>query len=682
MIRPRKMKRVEIFALEKDVDTVVGYLGRGALMQFSQPEGETAALKSGAGEGVHSDVMTRSGHIAEKTEEIREAAVYLGLELPIEPYAESNLPSSADEELADTVCARVLGLRERENTEKNEKQKLETALTESRAFSALNAPFSELDSLSYLTLRVGRLDARGRSDLKKDLADRVVIVPLDNDRVLAASSRAGRFALDAELKKQSFTPISIPKDYQGIPEELVSGLETRLAQTNKALSAIAEEKEKLLRDYSMPLLSLSASYLMADITERVKEKLVATKNVYLLTGWVPADALKNLVADLVRLTSGRVSVRTLNPEEVPSVLDGAEKVPTDLKHGRFARSFEPLVFSYGAPLYGSIDPTGFVAVFFTILFGVMFGDVGQGFVLMLVGLLLSQKKAKFLSSYRNFGGPMIAVGVFSIFMGLLYGSVFSNEEILEAPTHAVTAFLSQTPIGEFFGWQATGKILHLMPSSGNIDKLFYFFGFTLALGVILNSTGLVFNIINKANQKKYEEAFFSKTGLAGAFFFWYVVILAVRIILKGSLYWFDIPCIAVPLFCIFFGKVLWRLIAGERPVMQEGLMVFIIEGIVELLETLSSYISNSVSFLRVGAFALSHAVLSFITFTMADIVAGSSAFGPLFSLIIVLFGNAIIIVLEGMIVAIQVTRLQYYEFFSKFFTETGVRFEPFRFRKE
>jgi len=104
------------------------------------------------------------------------------------------------------------------------------------------------------------------------------------------------------------------------------------------------------------------------------------------------------------------------------------------------------------------------------------------------------------------------------------------------------------------------------------------------------------------------------------------------------------------------------------------------EGFVEILEAVSTYVSNTVSFLRVGAFALSHAVLSFIVFRFAEDVSGVTA-GTLFSILIFIFGNLIIIFLEGMIVAIQVVRLQYYEFFSKFFTETGVEFNPFRFRK-
>jgi len=111
-------------------------------------------------------------------------------------------------------------------------------------------------------------------------------------------------------------------------------------------------------------------------------------------------------------------------------------------------------------------------------------------------------------------------------------------------------------------------------------------------------------------------------------------------------------------------------------------MMFVMEGFVELIETVSGYISNTVSFLRIGAFALSHAVLSYIVFRFTeDLVFMGNPLGSISGILVFLFGNLVIIVLEGMIVAIQVVRLQYYEFFGKFFTETGIPFSPFRFRK-
>jgi V/A-type H+-transporting ATPase subunit I len=670
------MKRIELTILDRDADRVIEFLGRRALVHLSEDE------EAGADTPVRDTAAYE--HIRDQLGVIKSAAAYLGSELPDEPEESSVLPTEADDLLTEKITAGISSVSRKETEGNQEKKKVEEALNEAKAFGNLNAPFADLDQLSYLTLRVGRLDPNRQDLLRENMADRAVIIPLGqageggpNDRILAAASRKGRFALDSELKRLSFTPIAIPEGYTGIPAELLSGLEARLAGMDRQLLEIAGEK-KALRDEYAPLLGrLAGSYLMALKVEHLKGRLKATKSVYVLSGWVPADLVKGLVADLEQLTEGRVAVRAFNPEEIPEIRDGKKKVPVSLDHGAFVKGFEKIVFSYGAPLYGTIDPTVFVAFSFTLLFGIMFGDVGQGLVLLLLGLLTSKRGARFLAGFRHFSSPLIAVGISSMVMGLLNGEVFANEELLVGPTRAVTGLFMR-----IFGMpgEPPERILHLMPEKGSVAKLFYFFGFTIAVGVVLNSIGLVVNIINLYSMKKHEKAFFSKTGVAGLLLFWYAIFIAVRVILGSNFAWFDIPGLAVPVFCIFFGPMLWRIIAGERPIFAEGLMVFIMEGFVEVLETASTYISNTVSFLRVGAFALSHAVLSFIVFTLSEMVREAPV-GPLFALIIMIFGNTVIIVLEGMIVAIQVVRLQYYEFFSKFFTETGVEFSPFRFRK-
>jgi V/A-type H+-transporting ATPase subunit I len=305
----------------------------------------------------------------------------------------------------------------------------------------------------------------------------------------------------------------------------------------------------------------------------------------------------------------------------------------------------------------------------------MFGDLGQGCVLFLAGLLTGKRGP--LRRFKSYSTPLVSVGLSSMVMGLLTGSVFTNEKLLTGPTLAVTGFLTGRPVE---------RVLTLMPMAehgGSVTKLFIFFGFTVAIGIIIISLGLIINVINHCMRRKFEEAFFSRAGLAGFIFFWYAIFIGLRCMLGGRFMWFDLAGLLLPVLCIFFGPVLWRLISGERPVLEHGLMIFIIEGFVGLLETLSTYISNTVSFLRVGAFALSHAVLSYIVFRFSeDLSSLSFPLGSGLSLFLLLFGNGVIIVLEGMIVAIQVVRLQYYEFFSKFFVETGVEFSPFRFRKE
>jgi V/A-type H+-transporting ATPase subunit I len=715
------MKHIELTVLSRDVDQVIEYLGRRGIMHFSDsaegqgagessprpPQGEAfedIGLRAGAPEPVRQSAVPGSGgralsagtelssahsldraayrHIQDNLEKIRSGAAFLGIDLPDEPEEDTKLPGEAEEVLTDKLCDGISSLINRENEASQERAKVEETLNEARAFANLNAPFAELDQLSYLTLRVGRLDPKAQEQVKRNMADRAVIIPLgEGGRILAAASRRGRFALDSELKKTGFIPIAIPEGYQGIPEELLGGLEDRLAAAGKELEQIRLDKEELRKEGASHFRALMASYLMAAAVEQLKAKLAATRSIYVLTGWAPQDAIQDMVENLTRITEARIAIRTFTPEEMPEVTEGREKVPVSLKHGAYVRGFERVVFSYGAPLYGTIDPTPFVAVFFSILFGIMFGDMGQGLVLLLLGLLTGARGSRALKNFRSYSTPLIAVGIASMVMGLLTGEIFTIEGLLAAPTRAVTGFFMR-----IFGiaGEPPDRILHLMPEKGNVLRLFYFFGFTISVGVVLNSIGLVVNILNLFSLKRYEKAVFSKTGLSGLLFFWYAIFIAVRCIAGGSFAWFDMAGLLIPVFGIFFGPVLWPLVSGERPILKEGFMVFVMEGFVEILETLSTYVSNTVSFLRVGAFALSHAVLSFIVFTLSGMVsrgAGGAA-GPALAFVVAVFGNALIIVLEGMIVAIQVVRLQYYEFFSKFFTETGVAFAPFRFRRE
>jgi V/A-type H+-transporting ATPase subunit I len=717
MIRPRKMKHVELTVLTRDADRVIEYLGRRGIMHFSdssggQGSGDTQVPGQEPYGGSGGDIGLRGGapeplfrpgdpgsrvpapepgsvrsldraahrHIQDNLEKLRSGAAFLGIELPGEPEEDTEFPGEAEELLTDELCGGIASLISREYEAAQEKAKVEETLNEARAFTNLNAPFSELDQLSYLTRRVGRLDSKAQEQVRRSLADRAVIIPLgEGGRILAAASRRGRFALDSELKRAGFVPLAIPEGYQGIPRELLGGLESRLAAAEEELERIRRDKEDLCREGAPRFRALTASYLMAAAVEQLKGRLVSTRSVYVLSGWAPQDAVQDMVGDLNRITGERIVIRIFDPEEMPEVAEGREKVPVSLKHGAYVKGFEGLVFSYGAPLYGTIDPTPFVAVFFSILFGIMFGDLGQGLVLFLLGLLTRRGGPRSFKNFNGYSTPLMAVGIASMVMGLLTGEVFAIEGLLAVPTRAVTGFFMR-----IFGiaGEAPDRILRLMPEKGDVLRLLYFFGFTISVGVVLNSIGLVVNILNLVSLKRYEKAFFSKTGLSGLLFFWYAVFIALRCLAGGRFAWFDTAGLFIPACGIFFGPLLWRLISGERPMLKEGLMVFIMEGFVEILETLSTYVSNTVSFLRVGAFALSHAVLSFIVFTLSGLVSREAAAGPVLAFMVVVFGNAIIIVLEGMIVAIQVVRLQYYEFFSKFFTETGVAFSPFRFRKE
>ncbi len=298
----------------------------------------------------------------------------------------------------------------------------------------------------------------------------------------------------------------------------------------------------------------------------------------------------------------------------------------------------------------------------------MFGDLGQGLVFVLAGILMHFKIIK-VGGWNKFAPIFIAIGCTSSVMGLLTGEFFSNETLLEPFAMWLTGL---------FG-NPHAPILKIMPSSdpNSIKTMFGVFGVAVAVGFVINSIGLVINFINNLIRRKWADAFFGKNGLAGAVFFWYVVSIVLRVVLaKHKITPYDIVILAVSLFFAAFASPFERAFNHERPLFENGFGTYLISSVVEVIEVISGYLSNTVSFIRVGAFALSHAVLDYVIYLLTGLCGGAGSPGGIAVLIV---GNALIVVLEGMIVAIQVIRLQYYEFFSKFFNETGEEFKPFLF---
>ncbi|MCL2229687.1 MAG: V-type ATP synthase subunit I [Treponema sp.] len=663
MFLPRKMLYMELTVFKEDMDAVLNFLGRKASIQFP---GSDIVYEG-------QDVL----HIRDLIERLYSAGDYLGVvnkNTDLSKYNdEVSIPGKEGEAAAISLCSIIESMKDREYKASNEKQRIKETINEVKAFSKMNVPFSDFEHLSYLTLRVGRLDPNGISQLRENMGNRAVIISLDDDdRILAASSKKGRFALDTQLKKAQFEPVELPQKYLGIPAEILKRLIDQFFKMEKEIESIKEEKAQLAKRCALELKKHIASWRIAMLVEEIKARFTTTTNLYHFSGWTPADSSSLLVRGLNEITNGRIAVRSFLPDEVPAIQSGKEKVPVSMKHNAFVRGFESVVFSYGAPLYGTVDPTVLVAFFFTLMFGIMFGDAGQGFVLLLLGIIIKTGGSK-LSKLKKYSTVLVSVGISSMIMGFLAGSVFTNEKILIGPTRAVTEAL--------FGYPKD-RILHILPlaeEGGSITKLLYFFGFTIAIGVVINSLGLIINIYNRIILKKYKTAFFSRTGLSGLLLFWYALFVVIKILFfNGQFETHDVFALLVPLLFILFGPAVYGIVSGEKPSQKEGVFAFVMQGFVEILETVSGYFSNTISFVRVGAFALAHAVFSFIVFYFTDKISGYGIGASFLAAFIFVFGNAIIIALEGLIVTIQVIRLQYYEFFNKFLLETGVEFAPFR----
>ncbi|HEY8804915.1 MAG TPA: V-type ATPase 116kDa subunit family protein, partial [Clostridium sp.] len=422
----------------------------------------------------------------------------------------------------------------------------------------------------------------------------------------------------------------------GIPKDVAVLVQAEIKEIQQSTWKIQIELNVFLRQNYKIIKNLESSYELEQKSGEIKKNVACTKEFFYLAGWIPKSFMERL-NKLLMSFDNRILLITKDPNErTNSVINP----PTMLINNEVFKPFESMVLMYGVPSYGEIDPTIFFGVTYTLMFGAMFGDVGQGLVLLLAGFLLKNKDGRI-----NLGGVFETLGISSIVFGFLYGSVFGSEYVINA--------LLIRPM------EHINDIL--------IAAIIFGCGF-LILGFILGIT-------NSIRKKDIERGLFGKEGIAGFMFYVGVLILLVSIVYKTPL----LPTAIWMIYFIFFLLLillkhpLANILLGKEILFEEGVKDYFIESSFEVIETLLSMFSNTLSFIRVGAFALNHVGL-FIAFSSMAAMTKSG----FTSVMILILGNIIIICLEGLIVFIQGLRLEYYELFSKYYEGSGVTFEPVR----
>jgi V/A-type H+-transporting ATPase subunit I len=634
------MKWIQIVVLKEDLVPVLRYLGSQGCLQLSH----------GAVAGTPEDELRTS---LQKTAEV------LGLGRTPVPRS-SPVPFPVDR--ARALVGRVADFAARKDDWSRRSESCSRRTERLAVFRGLGLTWRDWAGLKNLGLEVGTFS---EADVPtSELGGSAVLRPLETPGIWAAAGLSEfRPSWGLVLEKHGFRPFPRPTLEEWgagdqTPDQRLEALDAEAEILRAENERLEETRVRLVSENGGELLALLGTLRVEQRVRETAASLESSKNLGNVEGWLPSETVAKVVAELGTLTGDLVAVSVRDPGP-------DDRVPTRLRRRWGTAGFERMVANFGAPLYGTIDPTPPMAWTYVLFFSLMFGDVGQGFCLFLIGVFLGRGIPGFLG-FRPSAAAFRKVGLGAMAAGVLYGSVFSVDSLLIPLTRTVTGW---------FGGPAD-HLLALVPVN-DPAKLAAFFGFTLLLGVVVNSLGLGINLFNNLKLRRWEEAFVAKTGLAGALFFWYGLFFGIRILLGGRPEPWDLAGFLVPLGVLTLGPPAFRWAAGER-VAEEGPGLFVLSVFIEIFETVSYYLSNTLSFLRIGAFALSHAVLSLITVTLATLVARSVAGLP-GGVLVFLTGNAIILFLEGLIVSIQVLRLQYYEFFSKFFFETGTWFRPFQF---
>ena len=357
---------------------------------------------------------------------------------------------------------------------------------------------------------------------------------------------------------------------------------------------------------------------------------------YLLSGFVKADEVDRYKEIFKDIPS---TIEVKDPSEVPDL-----ECPTLLKNNWFAKPFEMFLGMYGVPKYTDFDPTGFMAFTYCLLFGIMFGDLGQGLVLFILGLVFEKKGQIF--------GIINRCGITSMIFGFLFGSVFGYEELLN-PVHQ-----------SLFGVRE--KLFDVMAQSSTMVLLIG----AVAIGAVLILTTQCMNIVNRFKHHQLGDAIFSQNGIAGLVFYGGIVFAIVATMLLG---WNVLNpvylgiFIVLPVISFVMKEPLSNAVEHKTVKPEEGWGGYIAQSIFELIDVLLTFVTNSMSYLRVGGFVLSHAGMMLVVMTLVEMTGKAGV-------AVLIFGNIFVMVLEGLIVGIQTLRLEYYEMFSRYYDAGGVQF--------
>lgn len=543
---------------------------------------------------------------------------------------------------------KLRGLLDQKKNTRELIKKYKDALVQVKNIEALDVSLDDIFSCDYVYARVGRLPIDSIDKLKFYRSRPFIFKSFSTDEhyswCMYFTTNQYEREVDNIFSSLFFERIHIPDFVHGTPEKAEDTLEKEIDVAEDQLKQLQEEIQDVLVESEHDMGLIKGELLFLDKINKAKRYVVGLGDKFQITGFIDIkdeDRLMDKFSDV----EDKVDI-----EIHPADSDKRLKPPTKLKNNWFTRPFSMFVDMYGTPDYSDIDPTPFVAVTYMLLFGIMFGDLGQGLLLALIGYLLYRYKGMVL------GAVGVRIGLSAAFFGLLYGSVFGNEEIL---TPLYTDLLGMS-----------GKPIHVMDADFTMTLIYA----TVGIGAALIAMSIAINVFLNIKKKRYGDLVFSHNGIAGLIFYMFVLIGAALMMLGGINIFQPVTIavfVAIPLVMIFFKEPFERLLAHEKP-FPTGFGGFFAEGFFELFEVMLSYLTNTMSFLRVGGFVLAHAGMMLVVFSLMEMSGGAVA-----TTLIFVFGNLFVMALEGLIVGIQVLRLEFYEMFSRYYEGDGIKFETF-----
>ncbi len=539
------------------------------------------------------------------------------------------------------------------NTAVREKQAelkaIEESLNEVFPFVGLNYNISQILKFRYIKYRFGRISREYYDKFSAFVYDTIdtILFPCHEDKnyvwlVYFVPQRLAN-KVDAIYASMHFERFYLQDEYTGTPTEACQVLRAQADSLQKEIESLQNRISSEIQSRKSDLLKAYARLSTFTSNFDIRKMAACTKHekhtFYILCGWMAEKDAEKFRAQVT--ADGNIFCIVENNHT--NLLNGP---PTKMKNPWLFKPFEMFIQMYGLPAYNEIDPTVLIGITYSFLFGFMFGDAGQGLCLLAGGFLLYRAKKMSLAAIIS------CCGFFSTIFGLLFGSIFGFEEIIE-------------PL-----WLRPAQAMTNLPFIGKLNTVFIV-AVAMGMGIILLT--MILNIINAYKAHEPVESWFDTNGIAGFVFYASLVITVILYMTGKSLpaTFVLVVMFLIPLALIFLKEPLTAVVEKKAEKIEGGKGMFVVQGFFEMFEVLLSYFSNTLSFVRVGAFAVSHAAMMEVVLMLAGVESGNPNW------LVVVLGNLFVCGMEGLIVGIQVLRLEYYELFSRFYRGTGRPFKPY-----
>lgn len=543
----------------------------------------------------------------------------------------------------------------------------EALIREVEPFVPFDLPLEHLSGYDSIVVLAGTV----RHSIANELAElspeaEVVEVPVSGGLgVLVFAPAELRPQVQRLLGEAGFSEYRIPKG-TGLPEDVIGQAHKDVESLREDLARVDEELEGIRRRFADFLLA-SEEHLAIDVQRaETPLRIATTAHAFVIDGWVPTRRTEELRTGLEAAVGTLVHFELLAEPGKGHVEEPEEEAPVALHNPRPARSFEMLLGLFSTPQYREIDPTIFMFLVFPVFFGLMVGDLGYGAGFIGVGLLILWK-IKRSEGWRELARVMILGGIFaSLFGALLFAEAFgvpfhpeaggegggldySWESVVNLPVHAPVHKLSDTGVKNLLVLSVVAALLHL-------------------------GLGLVLGFRNElAHSRRH----------AAAKAAWLLVLFGLFLLLLAIGRWTDVGAWLDR--NVFGGLMEPHVVLFGRSMPVIGLallgigavLIAVLEGGLAIMEILS-LLANMISYTRLAAIGVAKGAmaLAFNTIALPWIFDGGNVGFVAAGVVLGVILHLLVFLLGGLASGIQAIRLNYVEFFLKFFRGGGVPFTP------